>query len=416
MNNFYICRCKIFVMEGKKNLYPIKFIPVAERKPWGGNALIKKLGKQFVECDKDGNETVLTENDHIGESWEISDMGFIDSVVAGGWLAGNTFEEIMETYIERIVGEDVYRYYGRQFPVLVKFLDIQGRMSVHVHPDDETAEQRYDTLGKCEMWYVMDAAPQARIYMGFKRDISAQELYDRCQDGTIDQVMNVIHPRKGDTLLIRPGTVHSAEGGLLVAEIQESSDLTFRLYDWGREKDRSAARPMHLEEAFDIINMGKYDFSDYRKGPLWGDEAYFPGKDRRNAAGDVTRELVSVPQFTVSLVNVHDPLKISTEHSGSFLIYICTDGEASVQTPGEGGNGHTESCRLKKGETVLIPADIPDFFIVPVDRDTVLLEVMVEKHEEVDGYINPDTEPFLEGEDYGGVEDEDGDEDGKDSE
>ena len=129
-------------MEEKKNLYPIRFIPVAERKPWGGDALIKKLGKEFTECDNDGNEVRLSEKDRIGESWEISDMGFIDSVVENGWLAGNTFGELMDTYIERIAGEDVYQFYGRQFPILVKFLDIQGRTSLLVHPDDEVGSLR----------------------------------------------------------------------------------------------------------------------------------------------------------------------------------------------------------------------------------------------------------------------------------
>ena len=325
-------------MEIKKNLYPIKFIPVAMEKPWGGNALIKKLGKEFVECDEDGNEVKLTSGDKIGESWEMSDMGFVDSVVANGWLAGNTFEEIMETYFERIVGEDVYQYYGRQFPVLVKFLDIQGRMSVQVNPDDEIAGQRYDTLGKCKFWYIMDAAPDARIYMGFKQEISARELYDRCRDGSITDAMNAISPRKGDSLLIRPGTVHSADT-------------------------------------------------------------------------DVTETLASVPQFTVNGIKVHEPLEISTEHFGSFLIYICIEGGADIQFPSVNGDGRkcTESCRLGKGETVLIPADMPDFFIVPLDRDTSLLEVMIERREEIDSYINPDTEPYLEGEDYGGAEDEDND-------
>ena len=392
-------------MEKKKELYPIKFIPVAERKPWGGDALIRKLGKEFVENDADGNESRLTVNDSIGESWEISDMGFIDSVVSNGWLAGNTFGEIMETYIERISGENVYQYYGRQFPVLVKFLDIQGRLSLHMHPDDETAGQRYDSLGKCEMWYVMDAAPDAKIYMGFKREIPARELYDRCQDGTVEEVLNVIHPRKGDWMMIRPGTVHSAEGGLLIAEIQESSDLSFRLYDWGREKNPETARPIHLEEAFDIIDMGPYDSSDYHKGPLWEDSADM-------ASGkEVTTGLVSVPQFTVTKIDVAEPVKISNGASGSFIIYVCTEGEADIQTPSdrEDGSGHMDSCRLKKGETVLIPADMPDFFIVPTDRDTSLIEVTMDKLEVTDSYINPDTEPYLEGEDYGGVEDIDSD-------
>ena len=359
-------------MENKKELYPLKFIPVAERKPWGGNALIGKLGKEFVECDSDGNETRLTGKDRIGESWEISDMGFTDSVTANGWLAGNTLGEIMDTYIERISGEDVYRFYGRQFPVLVKFLDIRGRTSLQVHPDDETAEQRYDSLGKCEMWYIMDASPEAKIYMGFKREISAQELYDKCKDGTIEEELNVIAPRKGDWLLIRPGTVHAAEGGLLIAEIQESSDLTFRLCDWGREKSPATARPMHLEEAFDIIDMGQYNGDGYHKGPLWEN----PEDGNGLHCSQVTDELVRVPQFTVTKISVHDPLKVSNSHSGSFIIYICIDGEAAIQVPvsRQDGNSAMESYSMKKGETVLVPADMPDFFVVPADRDTVLLE------------------------------------------
>lgn len=381
-------------MEEKKNLYPIKFIPVAERKPWGGDSLIRKLGKDFVECDSEGNEVHLTVRDTVGESWEISDMGFVDSVAANGWLAGNTLEEIMETYIERISGENVYRFYGRQFPVLVKFLDIRGRTSLQVHPDDEVAAQRYDALGKCKMWYIMDAAPDAKIYMGFRRSVPAQELYDRCKDGTIEEVLNVVRPRKGDSVLIRPGTVHAAEGGLLVAEVGESSDLSFRLSDWGREKNPDTARPLHLEEAFDIIDMGAYDGSGYCHGGSTED--------------GVTSRLVSVPQFTVSRFNVKAPLKVSTEHSDSYLIYICTEGEADIQVPASAGDGKEsmQSVRLRKGETVLVPADMQEFYIVPVDRDTTLLEAMTETAEEVDPYINPDTEPYLEGEDYGGVEDE----------
>ena len=386
-------------MEEKRNLYPIKFIPVAEKKPWGGSALIKGLGKEFTECDKDGNEVKLTEKDHIGESWELADMGFIDSVVSNGWLAGNTFGEIMETYIERIAGEDVFQHYGRQFPVLVKFLDIHGSTSVQVNPDDEVAEQRYDALGKCKLWYVMEAAPEAVIYTGFTKDIPAMELYERCMDGSITEVMNAVHPRKGDSLLIRPGTVHSAGGGLLIAEIQESSDLTFRLYDQGRENDPQTARPMHLVEAFDFIDMGRYDGSDYRKGPLWDDRSH---GGCREEGRQVTEELASVPQFTVSEMEVREPLKISSGHSGSFLIYVCVDGEAVIQVPSR--DGHPDECRIRKGETVLVPADLQDFFIIPTERETRLLEVMMEHREETDSYINPDTEPYLEGEDYGGLE------------
>ena len=120
------------------------------------------LGKRFVECDKDGNETVLGAETLIGESWELADMGLEDSVVAEGWLAGNTISEVMETFLERVVGEKVYNYYGRQFPLLIKFLDIQNKLSVQVHPDDEIAAERYDALGKAELWYVMDASSDAK--------------------------------------------------------------------------------------------------------------------------------------------------------------------------------------------------------------------------------------------------------------
>ena len=167
----------------EKKLYPFKFIPVASKRPWGGNALVNALGKTFVECDEDGNETVLGPDVRIGESWELADMGVEDSLVADGWFAGNSISELMETYLERVVGEKVYSYYGRQFPLLIKFLDINDRLSVQVHPDDEVAAERYDSLGKAEIWYVMDAKPGARIYAGFNKDMSAQELYDRCQNG-----------------------------------------------------------------------------------------------------------------------------------------------------------------------------------------------------------------------------------------
>ncbi|MDE6870951.1 MAG: class I mannose-6-phosphate isomerase [Bacteroidales bacterium] len=404
-------------METKKQLYPLKFIPVASKRPWGGKDLIEKLGKEFVEVDEDGNETPLSAADKIGESWEIADMGFEDSVVSEGWLAGNTISELMETYIERITGEDIYQYYGRQFPLLVKFLDINDRLSVQVHPDDEIAEQRYDALGKSEIWYVLDAAPGSKVYMGFKREVSAQELYDRCHNGTVEEILNVIYPKKGDAIYIKPGTVHSADGGLLIAEIQESSDLTFRLYDWGREFNPATARQMHLEEAIDLIDYRAFDESQYIKGPLWKDsgEDCHCAHDGAHQHGhghshedEIVRKLVQSREFTVNELKVSDPLHIYTEKFGRFIIYICIEGEITIQVPASDGKGGSrmENWHLKKGETVLIPADMPDFFIVPVDRASRVLEAMVEKFEEEDGYIDPDTEAYLEGEDYEGIDDE----------
>lgn len=406
----------------EKKLYPLKFIPVASRRPWGGHDLVDKLGKEFVECDEEGNETVIGPDELIGESWEVADMGIEDSVVTNGWLAGNTISEIMETYLERVVGDDVYNYYGRQFPLLIKFLDINDKLSVQVHPDDEIASERYDSLGKSELWYILDAKPGAKIYMGFRREVTAQEFYDRCNDGTVEELLNVIYPKKGDVLFITPGTVHAADGGILLAEIQESSDMTFRLYDWGREKNPATARPIHLEEAIDIIDYRPYDPGKYRKGPLWGAEAsHVPCCDHEchcddhdhhhehsAKEGDVVETLVESSQFTVSQLNLADPLHIYTEKFGSFIIYVCIEGAASIQVPSvkPGGEAFMDNYEFSKGETILIPAEMPDFYLVPRDRSTVLLEAVTRVQEELDEYIDPSTEAFLEDEDYEGLEDE----------
>lgn len=432
---------ELIIIYMEKKLYPLKFIPVPSRRPWGGSALVAELGKHFVEVDEEGNETVLGTDVLIGESWELADMGSEDSVVENGWLAGNTIGELMETYLERIVGENVYNFYGRQFPLLIKFLDINDKLSVQVHPDDEVAAERYDSLGKAEIWYIMDAKPGAKMYCGFTRDITAQEFYDRCLNGTVEEVLNVIYPKKGDVIYITPGTVHAADGGILIAEIQESSDMTFRLYDWGREFNPATARKMHLEEAIDVIDYRAFDPGIYRKGPLWGEEAsYVPCQPREcecegecechegheghechcheeghechchdmSQEGQMIQDLVECPQFSVAKIALTDPLHIYTEQFESFIVYICLEGAASIQVPSTKENGEAcmENYEFKKGETILVPADMPDFFLVPRDPDTLLLEAVTRPEEIVDGYIDPETEAFLEDEDYEGLEDE----------
>lgn len=393
----------------EKKLYPFKFIPVPSRRPWGGDALIRELGKHFVECDEDGNETVLGTDVKIGESWELADMGIEDSVLSNGWLAGNTISEIMETYMERVVGENVYNNYGRQFPLLIKFLDINDRLSVQVHPDDEVAAERYDSLGKAEIWYIMDAKPGAKIYAGFNREISAQELYDRCHAGTVEEVLNVIYPKKGDSLYITPGMVHAADGGILVAEIQESSDMTFRLYDWGREFNPATARTIHLDEAIDVIDYGRFNEECYNKGPLWENECHCHEDECHchDHGPKVVETLVESPQFNVTKLNLTDPLHIYMDKFESFIVYICVEGAASIQVPSEGEDGgqKMECHEIAKGETMMVPADMPDFFLVPRDRDTVLLEAVTRPADIVDEYIDPNTEAFLEDEDYEGLED-----------
>ena len=224
--------------------------------------------------------------------------------------------------------------------------------------------------------------------MGFRRETSAQEFYDACKAGTAHKLLNVIHPKKGDAIFITPGTVHAAEGGILVAEIQESSDMTFRLYDWGRENNPATARKMHLEEAIDLINFGKYDPSLYRPASSMDDS-------------QVNNLLVQCPQFTVNKLNLRAALRISPEQFGSYIVYVCVSGSAAINVPkvpvadnvkaaAAFGTDAMDVYAFHKGETILVPADMPDFYLVPTSPDTILLEATDGLREEVDEYINPD--------------------------
>lgn len=198
--------------------------------------------------------------------------------------------------------------------------------------------------------------------------------------------------------------------------------MSFRLYDWGREFDPQTARPMHLEEAFDVIDFRPFDNTLYRKGPEWGEEASFmpcgteechcgDEEHHHDDKGKVAETLVEIAPFNVTKINLTDPLHIYTEQFGTFIIYVCIEGGASIQVPSvdEKGNPNMEMYHVKKGETVLVPAEMPDFYLVPSDRSTVILEAVTRPVEEMDAYINEHSEAFLEGEDYEGLEDEFGD-------
>lgn len=349
----------------------MKFVPIASRRPWGGTYLATKLGKNFTELGEDGLETDVPKTELIGESWELADMGAQDSPVQNGYLAGSTIGDIMETYLERVVGEKVFEQYGTQFPLLIKYLDINDKLSVQVHPDDKVGAERYDSLGKAEVWYIMDAQPGATIYAGFKEDTDPTVFYNACKNGTADQLLNVIHPKKGDVLNIKPGTVHAADGGIQVCEIQESSDLTFRLYDWGRELNPATARKTHLEEAFDLIDFSKFDESNFIPAP-------------ETKAETSATCFADCPQFTVSKVVLYDGMHIYTDKLESFVVYCCVKGEVSLQMAGE--DGTTKDYRLQQGDTILVPAECPDFILSPVEMGSELIEAVVHPEEELDSY------------------------------
>ena len=297
-------------------------------------------------------------------------MGAEESVVSEGFLQGNTLEDILETYLGDLVGDKVYDLYRNQFPLLIKLLDIDGRLSVQVHPDDEIAAQRYDSYGKKECWYVLEAGRDAVIWLGFKKDVTATEFYEACKQGTADRLLNEFHPKKGECYLINPGTVHAAGGGLVIAEIQESSDITLRLYDWGRENNPATAREMNLEEAFDII-----DFS-----ALKADDCLVRKPESRKPIFDTDR-------FTLSKIELGEPYRVVPEKLDSFAVYICAEGSVEIQAPQ--ADGRNRVYKLEKGQLILIPASQDECIIVPTAAGSAVLETYVKVPEnEKDDYLN----------------------------
>lgn len=309
-------------MEEKK-LTPLRFLPDVREFPWGK------------------------------AEYRVADLGFVDSMASEGWLGGNTLSDIIQTYLERVVGETAFDWYGTQFPVLVKRLDVKGRSSLHVNPGDEPAEQRYDAFGKTALWYVETCGPDARLFLGWKRDVTTAECYKACQDGTVEDLLYSVKPNPGETYLVLPGQVHAAQDVKLL-EIAESSELSFRLYDWGSQE-----REIHLEEAIDLI-----DFKAYKKP--------------ENADGTL---LAATPQFTVHRIPLLDPLKSHASEEDSFLIYICTAGSAVLQAE--------KPYALKTGDVLLVPAEVTDFLLLPTDRDTELLEVRLDPRPDDDLVSDP---------------------------
>ena len=327
-------------MEEEKKLYPFTFCSLQDEYPWGT------------------------------EEFKLADLGYRDSLVRSGWLGGNSLSEVMDTYLDRVVGEDLYNWYGRQFPLCVRHLHVHGRMPLRVHPDDETAEQRYDFLGKEKLWYVLRAGKDARLMVGFRRDTDASEFYARCQDGSVDQILGIIAPHAGQCLYIPAGTPHAAAGDLEILEIAESSPMDFCLCDWGEGVHPDEFDPaLTLADALDFINYHHF-------------VAALPAGDR----------LLDSARMRVERLHLTAPLAISQEEGASFVLYCCVHGAAAVQLSLEGG-GQLD-FPLREGETMLVPAECSSYRLLPLERDTLLLEATA-RYTETDPYINPDAEPVL---------------------
>lgn len=332
-------------MEEEKKLYPFRLVPV---------------------------------EDNPDETYGIADLGFPDSLVKNGYLATNTLSEIMEMYMDRVVGEGVFSYYGRQFPILLKTLKGTARTPLMVHPDDVVAAERFDFLGKGKLWYVVSAVPGSRLYLGFKHDVASSDFYQGCKDGSVESMLNVVKPQAGDYYYIAPGTVHAASEGVVIVEVAESSPLDFRIYDWGRksgEIDPFDAE-LTLEAAFDFI-----DYSAFLDKTPRGVE---------DASGVL--KMTDCEEFEVSSMRLAAPLHINPGQDGSFAVYHCLSGAAQIEVPKdpEGDARDSESYPLGPGETVLVPAEVQDFYLLPRAQGTHLLEVVCYRKAEEGQQFAPD--------------------------
>lgn len=311
-----------------------------------------------------------------GEHWDLCGFEETPSVVSDGYLTDNDLPDILETYLGDLVGDEIFDWHNLYFPLLIKRLVVEDRLSVQVHPDDEVAAERFGEFGKTEFWYVLEAGPDARIWMGFKEDTDAGTLYKACHDGTADQLLNAYKPQPGDCFFIPTGTVHAAGGGLKIAEIQEASDMTFRLYDWGREFNPATRREMHLDDALDSINYKKYDEAAC-SCHLETDPAKAVEK------GEGVRVLVEDPHFVITSLSLTAPAKIAMEQFRSCVVFQCLTGSLTVQCDGA-------SFPLAAGETMLIPASLDTVTLIPAAGGTHLLQVHLPQPPKDDVYDGPE--------------------------
>lgn len=295
----------------------------------------------------------------IGESWELSGIDGDLSVVANGYLAGNDIEELIEVYMGDLVGDAVYEKFGVEFPLLIKFIDAAESLSIQVHPDDALAAQRHNAYGKTEMWYILDNAPGAGLYLGFERDVDRQEYLSSVADGTLPDILARVEVKPGDAYFIPAGTIHSIGGGVMLLEIQQTSDITYRVFDWNRTDKDGNGRELHTDLAVDAIDFHRRDDLDITVAP-----------EPHEAV-----PMQSCDYFASSVLSVDGAMTRPYVGLDSFVIYVCVDGSADMVW--EDGREN-----IAKGETVLIPAEIDE---ITLEGKARIIEVYIP----TEGY-NPD--------------------------
>ena len=322
-------------------LYPLKFTSLFNEKIWGGQKLKQILGLDF------GNLP------NCGEAWVLSGVKDNETIVANGFLAGNQLNELVEIYMDDLVGTKVYEKYKNEFPILVKFIDATDYLSIQVHPDDELAKKRGLGNGKTEMWYIIDADKGSELISGFSKKVTQKTYLDHLQNKKLLEILNVEKVKAGDVFFIPAGRVHALGPGILLAEIQQTSDTTYRIYDWDRVDAQGKPRELHTEKALEAIDFNVYETyrSEY-------------GRMKNQSV-----EVVAQPCFTTNILHLNKALAKDYDELDSFVIYTCLQGSMRVKYPdGE------ES--LKMGECLLIPNEIADIKLYP-STESKLLETFI---------------------------------------
>lgn len=323
-------------------LYPLKFKPFYQHRLWGGNRLHTLLNKP--KCNKGG----------CGESWELSAYEGHVSVVANGFLEGNDLQELVEIYMGDLVGERVYEKFGNEFPLLIKFIDAVDDLSIQVHPDDELSKLRHNANGKTEMWYVLHADEGAQLNLGFNQPVDREKYIEFLEKGRLTDLLYFENIKADDVYFIPAGRVHAIGKGIVVAEIQQTSDLTYRIYDYDRKDKNGNLRELHTDWALDAIDFTYH--KEYRT--------------KYSAVKNKTCELVTCNYFTTNIITFDQVINKDISQIDSFVIYICIDGNYDIEW-----QSGKESIR--KGDTILIPACFDEYRLVPTEGSAKVLEVHI---------------------------------------
>ena len=314
-----------------------KFKPILKSMLWGGEKILPYKG-------------IVSEQKQVGERWELSGVMDNESIVAEGVDAGMMLPELLKRDGAKLVGAANYERFGNEFPLLIKFIDARQDLSIQVHPNDEQAWERHQSKGKTEMWYVVDADPGSSLRSGFSKQVTPEEYEASIADNTITDLLAEYDIHAGDLFFLPAGRIHSIGAGAFIAEIQQTSNITYRIYDFNRVDANGNPRELHTEQSKAVIDYSVQD--DYRT--------------HYEAADDKRIELVSCPYFTTSLYNLTKSQSIDLASLDSFVIVICTEGEGTI-TDDKG-----EKMTIRQGESILVPATATALDIVPEGKMKIL--------------------------------------------